>query len=368
MPDVHDSPDLAALRDALVAADRVVMTTHQRPDGDALGTEIAIARALQALGKTVTLLNADPPPRNLDWLAEEQPAGLLQQYESGNLAQAQAVADADVLLVVDTNAEHRLGDVGKVFRQSGKPVLLLDHHPDPEAWFGASCVRTDASAAAEIAYDLIAGIDPGLVDRAVATALYVGIMTDTGSFRYSATTPRTHAIVSDVLDRGGIRSEPIHISLFDGRSREGLALLSMALGTIQTHYAGRLATLFVSQDMIRQSGAFFDETEGLINYGLSLDGVLAAVIFLELPSGVKLSFRSKGDCPINGWATRFGGGGHPNASGAFVKDGQLRRVMKDVVDDAPLHVAADPHAVAEDDGSLTDDDLALLAQFKGGID
>ena len=294
---------------------------------------------------------------------------MLQQYESGDLGQAQAVAEADVLLVVDTNAGHRIGDVEGVFRKAGKPVLLLDHHPDPEGWFDVACVRTEAAAAAEIAYDLIAGIDPGLIDRAVATALYVGVMTDTGSFRYSATTPRTHAIIADVLDRGDLRPEPIHVSIFDGRSREGLALLSAALATIVTHYEGRLATLFVTQDMIRSTGAFFDETEGLINYGLSLDGVLAAVIFLELPSGVKLSFRSKGDCPINGWAGQFGGGGHPNASGAFVKDGQLRRVMKDVVDAAPLHVAADPHALADDeDDEISADDLALLAQFKGGID
>ena len=365
MPDVFDSPDLAVVRDALVAADRVVITTHLRPDGDALGTEIAIGRALQALGKTVTLLNADPPPRNLDWLAEEQPAGLLQTYESGDLGQAQAVADADVLLVVDTNAAHRMGDVGSVFRQAGKPVYLLDHHPDPEGWFGAACVRTDASAAAEVAYDLIAGIDPALIDRAVATALYVGIMTDTGSFRYGATTPRTHAIVGDVLARGEIRPEPIHVALFDGRSREGLALLSLALGTIQTHYDGRLATLFVTQDMIRQSGAFFDETEGLINYGLSLDGVLAAVILLELPSGVKLSFRSKGDCPINKWAGRFGGGGHANASGAYVKNGQLARTLKEVVDSAPLHVMAAEAPAATDE--ISPEDLALLAQFKGSL-
>lgn len=366
MLSVHDSPDLAAVRDALLGADGVVITTHLRPDGDALGTEIAVARALRTLGKRVLVLNTDPPPRNLDWLVEEQPAGLLRTYESGDLEQASAVAEADVLLVVDTNAGHRLGAVEAVFRQAGKPILLLDHHPDPEAWFDVACVRTGAAAAAEIAYDLIAGHDPGLVDRAVATAIYVGIMTDTGSFRYGATTPRTHAIVADILDRGDLRPEPVHVALFDGRSREGLALLSAALATIQTHYEGRFATMFVTGEMIRQSGAFFDETEGLINYALSLDGVVAAAIFLDIPSGVKISFRSKGDCPINGWASKFGGGGHPNASGAFVKNGQLHRVMKDVVDTAPVHVAAGEIA-EEESHELSEDDLNLLAQFKGSL-
>ena len=254
-----------------------------------------------------------------------------------------------------------------MFRQAGKPILLLDHHPDPETWFTVSHVQTDAAAAAEIAYDLIAGIDPGLIDRAVATALYVGIMTDTGSFRYSATTPKTHAVVADVLERGDLQPEPVHVALFDGKSRQGLALLSMALGTIDTHYEGRLATIFVTQDMIRSSGAFFDETEGLINYALRLDGVLAAVIGLELSSGVKLSFRSKGDCPINKWAARFGGGGHANASGAFVEGGQLRRTLKDVVDAAPPHVMAEPGAVSEASDELSEADRALLAQFSGSL-
>ena len=362
---VHDSPDLAAVRERLLAADRVVMTTHTRPDGDALGTEIAVARALMALGKSVLILNADSAPRSLDWLVEEQPEGLVQTYESGHLGQATAVAEADVLLVCDTNAGHRMGDTEAPFRQAGKPVLLLDHHPDPEGWFDVACVRTDAAAAAEIAYDLVAGIDPALVDRAVATALYVGVMTDTGSFRYGATTPRTHAIVADVLERGDLRPEPIHVAIFDGRSRGGLALLGTALGTIQTHYGGRLATMFVTGDMVRQTGALFDETEGLINYALALDGVVAAAIFLDIPSGVKVSFRSKGDVPINAWAARFGGGGHANASGAFVKDGQLKRVMKDVVDAAPAHVAAHPEPPDSDE--ISAEDLDLLAQFKGSI-
>ncbi len=374
MPDaplaVRDSPDLAAIRDQIFAADRIVLTTHLRPDGDAIGSEIALARALMAAGKTVTILNTDVVPRTLDWLVDEQPVGLVQQAESGNLDQARAVAEADVLVVLDTNARHRLGIAGDIIAQAGKPILLVDHHPDPETWFTRACVRTDASAAAEIVYDLIAGYDPALIDRAVATALYVGIMTDTGSFRYGATTPRTHAIVSDVLARGDLRPEPIHVALFDGRSLASLRLLAAALGTIQTHYDNRLATILVTQNTIRQTGAFFDEAEGLVNYALSLDGVVAAVIFLELPSGVKLSFRSKGDCPINVWANGFGGGGHANAAGAYVADAQLKRLLKDVVDSAPAHVMAQPGAVdddAGDDGSLSDDDMALLAQFQGRL-
>ena len=363
---VHDTPDLVAIRDALLAADSVVITSHQRPDGDAVGTEAAVGRWLKGLGKKVLVLNADPFPRNLDWFHEEQPRQLFRVYDSGALKHAEAIANADVLLVVDTNAKHRLGAVGTAFAQSGKPVLLLDHHPDPETWFTTSCVRTDAAAACEIAYDLIAGHDPDAIDAGIATALYVGIMTDTGSFRYGATTPRTHAIVADVLERGGIRPEPIHVNLFDGKSREGLALLSAALATISTHYDGRLATMVVTDDMVHAAGAFFDETEGLVNYALSLEGVEAAIIFLGLPSGVKLSFRSKGDCPINGWAARFGGGGHANASGAFVEGADVGDLLRRVVDAAPRHVITDVEETAVSDG-ISPDDLDLLKAFQGKL-
>lgn len=359
-------PDaLDAIRDRLLAARRVVVTSHMRPDGDALGSEIALARFLRKRGTDAVVLNSDPAPRPLDWLLDEQPKGLVQVYEEGSLKQAESVATADALVVVDTGAGHRLGALEGRIKSAHAPKLLIDHHPLPETWFDLACVRTDTASTAEIVYDLIAGHDPGLIDAAIATALYVGIVTDTGSFRYSGTTPRTHRIVADVLERGGIRPEPIHIAVYDGRTREGLRLLARALDTIATHYGGRLATLYVTQDMLRESGAFFDETEGLIGYALSLDGVMAAVIFLETPSAVKLSFRSKGDCPINAWAARYGGGGHPNAAGAYVTGKTLHHLMREVINAAPPHVAA--AEVPEESGTLGAADLALLAAFKGKL-
>jgi phosphoesterase RecJ-like protein len=359
-------PDpLDAVRDRLLAADRVVITSHIRPDGDALGSEIALARFLRKLGKEALVINADPAPRPLDWLMDEQPKGLVVKHEEGSLKQAAALAGADAVVVVDTGAGHRLGSVEGRIKSARAPKLLIDHHPAPEAWFDLACVRTSAAATAELIYDLIAGHDPDLIDAAIATALYVGIVTDTGSFRYSATTPHTHRVVADLLARGGIESEPIHIAVYDGRTREGLRLLARALDTIATHYGGRLASMYVTQDMLREAGAYFDETEGLINYALSLDGVVAAVIFLETPSAVKMSFRSKGDCPINAWAARFGGGGHANASGAYVTGKTLNHLMREVLNAAPPHVAAEE--VPEEPHDLSRDDLALLASFKGKL-
>jgi phosphoesterase RecJ-like protein len=144
--------------------------------------------------------------------------------------------------------------------------------------------------------------------------------------------------------------------------------LSRALDTIATHYGGRVATMFVDQRMLRETETFSDEAEGLVQYALSLDGVKAAVILLELAAGVKASFRSRGDCAVNGWAARFGGGGHANAAGAFLDGRTLTRALKEIVDGAPPHLVLDPDVpVAEERAGLSDEERELLAAFQGSI-
>ena len=356
------------IRDALLSAERVVLTSHIRPDGDAIGSELGMAHFLKALGKEVLILNSDAEPRNLGWLMDEHAGGLLiEKFEDGKLSQIEALANADVVMVLDSGAAHRLGKLADRVKGAAAKKLLLDHHPDPENWFDVSCVRTEAASTGELVYEVIAGHDPDFIDEHIATALYVAIMTDTGSFRYGATRPSTHRIIADLLERGGISPEPIHVNIFDQQSRESLRLLARALETINTHYDGRLAAMVITQDILRESGAYFDETEGLINYALSLTGVVAALIFLETPNGIKVSFRSKGDCPVNDWAAQFGGGGHMNASGAYVRGVSLDRVIKDVVDKAPLHVMSATSADRPDE-DISQDDIALLSAFKGKLD
>lgn len=363
---VRDSDSLAQIRSRLLAAERVVVTTHIRPDGDAVGSAIAVALFLRALGKEAAVLDAEVENRRLNWFVDRAPKDLVHIYEEGDVAQAAMVAEADALLVVDTGAQDRLGPVGDLFRAAAAPVYLLDHHPNPESWFEATCVRTDAAATGEIVYDVIAGHDPACIDSLIATALYVAIVTDTGSFRFRSTTPRTHEIIADIIRRGELDTESIHVAIYDEKSVAALRLLSRALASIQTHYGGRLATMTVTQDMFRETGALYDETEGLIQFALSLEGVRAAVMFIETKKAVKLSFRSKGDCPINGWARKFGGGGHPNASGAYVEGKPLRQLFKEVVDKAPDHlVISDPPEDA--DAELSEEDRELLKSFKGKI-
>jgi phosphoesterase RecJ-like protein len=351
------SPVLATLLDA----ERVVITTHLRPDGDALGSQIGLGLFLRKLGKHVTLLNADAPPRNLEWMLELSDVTTF----TGALKQLKRLNEADVLVVVDTGVGHRIGDLEASFRDSPATKLLIDHHPDPEHWFDHSLLRTDAAATGELVYDLIAEHDADLIDAHVATALYAAIMTDTGSFRYGSTTARVHQITADLLERGDIAPEPIHVAIFDTRLPSSLRLLSRALDTITTVYDGQLAYVVVSLDAMNGVGARSDEAEGVVSYPLSLEGVRAVVMFLETPSGIKCSFRSKGALAINGWARQFGGGGHRNAAGAYLRGVPLRDAVDRVIAAAPKHLdLGDEYELSDE---ISDDDIALLASFQGKL-
>ena len=352
---------LAPVLETLLGAERVVISTHLRPDGDALGSQIALGLFLRKLGKHVTLLNADPPPRNLEWLLDFADVTTF----TGALKQLKRVNEADVIAVVDTGAEHRLGALGQTIRDSPATKLLIDHHPGPETWFDQQLLGTTRSATGELIYELITAHDADLIDGPIATALYAAIMTDTGSFRYGSTTARVHEITADLLERGDIRPEPIHIAIFDTRQASSLRLLSRALDTITTVYDGQLAYVVVSLDMMNSVDARSDEAEGVVSYPLSLEGVRAVVMFLETPSGIKCSFRSKGDLAINGWARAFGGGGHRNAAGAYIRDGALRDVIDRVIAAAPKHLdLGDEYEVSDE---ISEEDLALLASFKGKL-
>lgn len=352
---------LAPVLDTLLAAERVVITTHLRPDGDALGSQIALGLFLRKLGKHVTLLNSDAPPRNLEWLLDFSDVTTF----TGALKQLKRVHEADVIAIVDTGAEHRLGDLGRTLRDSPAKKVLIDHHPGPEDWFDQQLLGTTRAATGELVYELITAHDPDLIDGPIATALYAAIMTDTGSFRYGSTTARVHEITADLLERGDIRPEPIHIAIFDTRQASSLRLLSRALDTITTVYDGQIAYVVVSLEMMNSVDARSDEAEGIVGYPLSLEGVRAVVMFLETPSGIKCSFRSKGDLAINGWARAFGGGGHRNAAGAYIRDGALRDVIDRVIAAAPKHLDLGTEYEVSDE--ISEEDLALLASFKGKI-
>lgn len=341
--------------------DRFLLSTHTRPDGDAIGSELAMGRFLEKLGKEVTILNSDPPPRTLEWLPGIEKAGLF----GGTLAQRKAVAEAKVILVMDVNAADRLGDLAGPIQNSGALKVLIDHHTDPEGWFDLQYARDTAAATGQLVYEIICAEDAALIDAALATTLYTAIMTDTGSFRYNSVTPAVHRVVADLLECGGITPAPIHTALYDNRTLASVRLLGRALGEIALRYGGQIGYTVVTNDMLRAVGADTDDKEGIVSYVLSVEGVRAALIFSEASGGTKISFRSEGDVHVNGWARAFGGGGHRNASGAYVER-PLAETIDAVLDAAPRYIGglAAPAAAPAATDTLSEEDAALLAALK----
>jgi bifunctional oligoribonuclease and PAP phosphatase NrnA len=340
---------------SLLDRQRFVITTHIRPDGDALGSQLALGRFLEKLGREVSLINSDPAPYNLTWLPGIEGVEVFD----GSLDQRARIDEADLIVVVDTNSAERLGKLTAPVRHSGAKKLLIDHHTRPESWFDEAYARETASSTGELVYEIIAARDPSLIDTEIATALYTAIMTDTGSFRYSSVTSHVHRIVADLLDYGDIQPAPIHISLYDTQSIEGLRLLARALEGVTIRYSGRLATMVISQRMVREANAGLDETEGFVNYALSVEGVEAAAIFLETDSGTKISFRSKGRTYVNEWARAFGGGGHRNAAGAYVRR-PLDVVVEEVIAAAPRFMDLEEEE-PEEEQALSPEDAAYLS-------
>lgn len=334
--------------------ERFFVTTHLGPDGDALGSQIALGRFLEKLGKTVAMVNSDEVSYNLDWMPGVEDVEVFD----GSMHQREALAEADVVFVLDTNDEERLGKVGSMVRDSTATTVLIDHHLEPEQWFDVEFIRDTAAATGELIYEIIEAVDPSLIDAEIATGLYTAIMTDTGSFRYSSVTPRLHRIVADVLERGGIQPAPIHETIYDRESMPGLRLLGRMLNRIRLRFNDQLAYSVVTQRMVDDTGASWDDKKGFVNYVLSIEGVKAALLFSEVDDGAKISFRSEADVRVDEWARSFGGGGHRNAAGAYVKRPTFEEVIEEVVEAAPRFIDfEDPYAPGE---KLSAEDEAYL--------
>jgi len=334
--------------------ERFFLVTHLGPDGDALGSQLALGHFLRKIGKEVAMINSDEISPSLDWM----PGASDVEVFDGSLAQHEALADAGVVFVLDTNDEERLGKVGSLVRDATATKVLLDHHLKPEPWFDVKFVRDEAAATGVLVYEIIDAIAPDTIDEEVATALYTAIMTDTGSFRYSSVTPELHRNVADILERGNIQPAPIHETIYDRESMPGLRLLGRTLNRIRLKYDGQLGYTVVTQRMVEDTGATWDDKKGFVNYVLSIEGVKVALLFSEVDDGSKISFRSEADVRVDEWARHFGGGGHRNAAGAYVRRPTFEEVIEDVVAAAPRYIDFEQQHPSE--GELAPEDQSYL--------
>jgi len=304
--------DWAALLDILRRCERVVLTSHVRPDCDALGSELGLAGILESLGKDVRIVNAQATPANLAWI---DPEGRVESL-AGKVRPAD-LADRDLAIVLDTSAWAQLGAMGDVLKGMRDRVLVIDHHVSEDdicdRWFK----DTSAEATARIVYETGLRLRVPLTER-IATPLYAGLSTDTGGFRFPSVSGESFRIAARLVDSGANPSA-IYRELFEQDSLARLHLVGRTLAGAATTRDGKVITSQVLQRDIKEVGALPSDTEDLINLTLAVKGAELAAILIEQPDGrIKTSFRSRGPVDCNLLAARFGGGGHKAAAGAIL--------------------------------------------------
>lgn len=313
-----------AVAKALLGARRITMTTHVNSDGDGVGSEIAMVHLLKALGKDVCIANPTPIPPRYQFLVES-----VRAHECTGDA-VTVLRDADLLLVLDIADLGRLGSLAETIRSRAVVTPCVDHHlsagtlPD-----GPRLVDPGAAATAELIYDLAATAGWPLNPDA-ARALYVGLLTDTGGFRYANTSPRALRVAASLLEHG-LDPEGIYEQVYATAPVGRLRLTADVLETLVHEPEVGLSWLTVPAGAIERHQAGTDDLDGLIEFARSVQGTRLALLFRTLANGkIKVSFRSVGDVDVSAFAAQFGGGGHAKASGASIS-GTLDQVQQQVL-------------------------------------
>ncbi len=336
---------LERVRAALLDARRIVLTTHVNADGDGAGSEAALAAWLSTRGRTATIVNPTPYPAPFRFLIRDPS----RVADAGTSEAARALDQADLLAVLDTGEPRRIGRVASALKRL--PVVLLDHHPAGErAIGGVQLTDTEAAATGELVYDLlrleeeIAGEDE-MWPVETLEGLYTAIVTDTGSFRFSNTTPRTHAIVGDLLRRG-VDPERMFRLIYGTVPVHRVRLLCRALSGLEVDPSLPLAWITVPTGAVEELGASSDDLDGIIEHARSIEGMQVALLFRQTADGsTKVSFRSNGELDVNTLARAFGGGGHVKAAGALIPEPLevARERVLDATRDAVRELVASDH-------------------------
>jgi bifunctional oligoribonuclease and PAP phosphatase NrnA len=305
------------IRDAILERQRFLITSHARPDGDSIGSQLAMAYALDALGKDVRLINADaPPPHYLEFpgvnrieIASDVPAG----------------TKADALIVMEC------GDLGRTGVRGFEPyfIINIDHHVGNRMYGAVNWFDESAAACGEMVFDVIRALGVPLTTE-IATHIYLAILTDTGSFHHSNITPRTFDICRQTVE-AGVNPSAMARRIFDSNSFGKLKLIGALLDRMELLDDGRLAVLYLDDAMLIACGCTHNDTEGLINLPLTAREIHAVVFFKVADDGVRVSMRSKYDVDVRLVANAFGGGGHKNAAG-FTVEGPLERVRGPILE------------------------------------
>lgn len=299
----------------LSAPKNIVITTHFKPDADALGSSLALSIYLKTKGHTVQVISPSDYPRFLNWLPGQEEVISLSEETKTQIETL--INKADLIFCLDFSSLSRINDLCEIVRASPADKVMIDHHLNPENFAEYKFWNCNAAATAELIYDFIILLgDQHLINIAIAECIYAGMMTDTGSFRYPCTTKKVHQIIAELIEIGADNSK-IHRLIYDNSTENRLRFMGYALSKKMEVLSEFNTALFViSAEELLQFNSETGDTEGLVNYGISIDGITMAAAIIEREDAVKISFRSVGNFAVNEFAAlHFEGGGHKNASG-----------------------------------------------------
>ena len=308
--------EIEAIQLALATPKRIAIIPHRNPDGDAMGSTLGLYHILKQLQHDVVVIAPNEFPYFLAWLPESEKVMIFER--SFDKCKA-TLENVELIFTLDFNALHRTGEqMEKLLKTLTATSVMIDHHQAPDGYATYTFSDTAYGSTCQMVYDFIYQLGyENLLNKTVATCLYTGIVTDSGGFRFPKTTSATHKCVADLIDRG-INNSEIHNLLFDDSTYNRLLLLGKALQNLKILNEYKTSYITLSQDELNAFGHQKGDTEGIVNYGLSIKGIDFTAIFIENKEEgiVKISFRSQGAFDVNQFArTYFEGGGHINAAG-----------------------------------------------------
>ena len=295
--------------DFVTRTSHFIITAHETPDADAVGSECAMLRALKSMGKEAMILNADATPRKFSFIDVDHIVGVLERDD-----QLPPDIGRYSLLVLDTNDINNIGEVAQIVLPKVREYFIIDHHEQDADNPSGNVIQKSASSTSEILYQLLKELGVP-IDFQTARALFTGIVFDTGSFVYPKTTALTFEIARDLVSRG-VEPNFVYGKLYESNSISALRLQSRVLSTLDLRCDSRVSILTMRREIIVETGADYEEADGLINIPLRSEDIRVSIFFKENMDGLlRCSLRSKGDINVAAIAQSFGGGGHKTAAG-----------------------------------------------------
>ena len=307
--------DIQAIQLLLSTPKKIAIIPHRGPDGDAMGSTLGLYHFLLKNNHHPVVVSPNEFPDFLAWMPG---AETVKIFEKDKENCTKILEDAELIFTLDFNALHRTGEMEHVLAQLKAPFIMIDHHQKPDDYATFTYSDTSFGSTCEMIYNFILFLGKKHdIYKTIGTCIYTGILTDSGSFRFPKTTGTTHRIIAELIDLG-VENTEIPTLLFDNSSFGRLQILGRALQNMKVITEHKTAYITLTQDELNSFGYVKGDTEGIVNYGLSIKGIVFAAIFIENKEEkiIKISFRSQGDFDVNQFARDyFNGGGHRNAAG-----------------------------------------------------